>query len=176
MKRSHLQTILLGFLLASCAGLPARAQSGEPVFAATTKNKDDQVNIHYEDGIAFIDVLSPTGIGSATFALESGVMPGEIRLRLHLQGLEEFRLTSAETEISASVSGAGPHIEQKMITSGNETVLLPGNPLWMEIDIAPEDAAKNIPLQEGHFEILLPEEFLREAGTSFEITWIDFYR
>jgi hypothetical protein len=167
MKRFHVQTILLGFLLASCAGLSVRAQSGEPDFMVTTKNSDDKVDVRYEEGVAYIDVRSPTGIGSAAFELESGSMPADIRLRLHLQGLEQFRLTSAREEISASVSGDNTlQAEQKIISPGSESAILPGDPLWLQIDVTPDD----------YFEILLPEKFLHEAGTSFEIAWIDFYR
>jgi hypothetical protein len=167
MKRSHLWTILLGFLLASCAGLSVRAQSGEPVFMVTTKNSDDRVNVRHEEGVAYIDVRSPTGIGSAAFELESGSMPADIRLRLHLQGLEEFRLTSPQTEVSASVSSAdATQVKQKLTVSGRESAILPGDPLWLQIDVTPDD----------YFEIRLPEKFLHEAGTSFEIAWIDFYR
>lgn len=133
----------------------------------TTKNSDDKVNIRYEEGVAYIDVRSPTGIGSAAFELESGSMPADIRLRLHLQGLEEFRLTSPQTKVSAAVSSAdATQVKQNLIVSGRESAILPGDPLWLEIDVTPDD----------YFEILLPDKFLHEAGTSFEIAWIDFYR
>ena len=54
--------------------------------------------------------------------------------------------------------------------------LLPGHPLWMEIEIVSGQPEKKIPLEEGYFEIRLPKEFIRKAGRSFEIAWIDFYR
>lgn len=177
MKRVHIQAILLSFLLASCASEPQGAQPEEPAFIVITKNPEDQVDIQYENGTALIDVQSPSGIGSAAFELESGDMPENMTLQLHLKGLEGFRLTSARDQISASVSGGDPFNEnQAILTSGTESPLLPGNPLWMEIDIVSEQAEKKIPLEKGHFKVTIPLEFIQNAGKTFEIEWIDFYR
>ena len=164
MKRSHLQILLFSFLLMSCGGVSAGAQPDEPGFIVITKNPDDQVGLKYENGTSLIDIQSPTGIGSAAFELESGTMPGNMILRLHLKGLEEFRLTSAKDQISAAVSG-GEIENQTILSSGTESPLLPGHPLWMEIQPA-----------EGYFDVTVPQEFIRNAGKTFEIEWIDFYR
>ena len=151
----------------SCGGASAGAQPEEPGFIVITKNTDDQVDIQYENGVALIDIQSPTGIGSATFELESGDMPGNMLLRLHLRGLEGFRLESAQDQISASVSSgdAGEMNSQTILSSGTESPLLPGNPLWMDIQ-----------REEGYFEVTVSQEFIQNAGKMFEIEWIDFYR
>jgi hypothetical protein len=177
IKQSHIQVILLSFLLVSCAVGPA-AQSEEPEFIVITKNTDDQVDIQIENGAAQVDIQSPTGIGSASFELVLGTMPENITLRLHLTGLERFRLTSAQDQIAASVSsGDALGIQnESILSSGTETPLLPGHPLWMEIEIVSGQAEKKIPLEDGHFEVIVPQEFIRNAGTMFEIQWIDFYR
>ena len=180
MKRAYIQTILLGFLLASCAGGPADAgaQPEEPAFIVITKNPDDQVDIQYESGITLIDIQSPSGIGSAAFELESGTMPENMTLRLHLKGLEQFRLTSAQDQIAASVSsGESFNTEnQTILSSGIESPLVPGHPLWMEIEVVSDQAEKKIPLEDGYFEVTVPQEFIRNVGKTFEIEWIDFYR
>jgi hypothetical protein len=105
-------------------------------------------------------------------------MPGNMILRLHLKGLEEFRLTSAQEKISASVaSGDAVTLDhQTLLSSGTETPLLPGHPLWMEVQIVSGQGEKKIPLEEGYFEVTVPQEFIRNAGQTFEIEWIDFYR
>jgi len=173
IKPSLLQVMLLSFLLASCAGGPAGAgaQSAQPEFIVITKNPEDLVDIQMQDGAAQIDIQSPTGIGSASFELESGAMPENVTLRLHLKGLEGFRLLSARDQISASVSGD----TQTILSSGTESPLSPGDPLWVEIEIVSE-AEKKIPLDQGYFEVTVPQEFIRNAGEMFEIEWIDFYR
>ena len=163
----------------SCASRPANAQSGdEPVFSITAKNRDDQVNVQYVDGGTVIDVQSPTGIGSARFELESGGMPENMVLRLHLKGLEEFRLISNQAVIVASGSSSGSFSinDQRVNSSESEYSITSIDPLWMKIEIVPAQAAKKIPLQEGYFEITVPKEFIRNSGNSFEIQWIDFYR
>ena len=45
----------------------------------------------------------------------------------------------------------------------------------MEIEIVSE-AEKKIPPEQGYFKVSVPQEFIRNAGTLFEIEWIDFYR
>jgi hypothetical protein len=171
IKQSPIQVIFLSFLLVSCASLPANAQPEEPAFIVITKNPDDQVDIQYENDTALIDIQSPTGVGSATFELDSSSMPGNLTLRLHLKGLEGFRLTSAQDQISASVSSGDTAAvdSQSIVSSGTESPLLPGHPLWMEIELAAGQAEK-------YFEVTVPPEFIREAGKTFEIEWIDFYR
>lgn len=175
-----MQAIIWCLLLAACAGGPAGAGAPpeEPAFIVITKNPDDRVDIEYQSGIAQIDIQSPTGIGSAAFELASGPMPEGMTLRLHLKGLEQIRLTSAQDQIAASVSSseAAPAENQTLLSSGAETPLLPGHPLWMPIAIVANQAEKKIPLEEGYFEITVPQEFIRNAGTTFEIEWIDFYR
>ena len=179
MKYFVVHTILLSLLLMSCASQPANAQSGdEPVFSTIAKNQDDQINILYVNGVTAIDVQSPTGIGSADFELESGVMPENIVLRLNLKGLEEFRLISDQATIAASASSSGvfDSNDQRVISSGSEYSIMPIDPLWMKIEIVPDQAAKKIPLEEGYFELTVPTEFIRNTGNSFQIQWIDFYR
>jgi hypothetical protein len=46
----------------------------------------------------------------------------------------------------------------------------------MEIEIVSEQTEKQIPLEAGFFEVTVPQQFLRSAGNTFEIEWIDFYR
>lgn len=162
----------------SCASQPANAQSGDgPVFSVTAKNRDDQVNVQYVDGVTVIDIQSPTGIGSANLKLESGGMPENFVLRLHLKGLEELRMISEPAVIvgSGSSSGSFSINDQRVNSSGSEYSITPVDPLWMKIEVV-SDQAKKIPLEGGYFEITVPKEFIRNAGNSFEIQWIDFYR
>jgi len=162
----------------SCASQPANAQSGdEPVFSITAKNQNDQINVQYVNGVTVVDVQSPTGIGSAKLELESGDMPEDMLLRLHLQGLEEIRLISDQVVIVASGSSSEPFVinDQRVISSGSEYSITPIDPLWMKIEII-SDQAKKIPLEAVYFDINIPRAFLRNAGSSFEIQWIDFYR
>jgi hypothetical protein len=179
MKLPIVYVILFSFLLISCASQPANAQSGgEPVFSVTTKNQDDKIDVQYENGVTSVDIHSPTGIGSAKFELESGSMPEKLILRLHLKGLEEFRLVSEQATIAASGSSSDMFnvIDQSVIVAGTEYSITPIDPLWTKVEVISGQADKKIPLEEGFFEIAVPKEFIRSAGNSFEIQWIDFFR
>ena len=179
MKYFVAHTILLSLFLMSCASQPVNAQTqGEPVFSITQKNQEDQIDIQYKSGTVIININSPFGIGSAKFELESGVMPEQIVLQLHLKGLEEFRLASNQVTIAASVSSSeafNVHT-QRIISSGSEYSILPIHPLWMEIDIISDQTIEKTPLEEGYFEITFPREFIQKAGNSFDVQWVDFYR
>lgn len=162
----------------SCAGGPANAnaQPEEPAFIIITKNPEDDVSVQIENSTTLIDIQSLTGIGSASFELETGTMPEHMTVRLHLKGLEQFRLLSDQDQISASFSGSDAlNLDQTILSAGTESPLLPGHPLWMEIAIVSE-AGEKIPLEDGYFEVTVPQEFIQNAGTIFEIEWIDFYR
>lgn len=148
------------------------------MFNIVTKNQNDQINIQQENGVTTADIYSPTGIGSAAFKLESGPMPEKVVLRLHLTGLEQFQLVSDQTTLAAH--GSSNEVfnitGQSVITAGNEYAITSIDPLWTKVEIVSGQADKKIPLDEGYFEVTIPKEFIRRAGNSFEIQWIDFFR
>lgn len=148
------------------------------MFNVTTKNQDDQINFQQENNITTVDIHSPTGIGSATFELKSGSMPEKVLLRLHLTGLEQFKLVSDQTTLAAhgSSNEAFNITGQSVIAAGNEYAITPIDPLWTTVEVVSAQADKTIPLDQGYFEITIPKEFIRRAGNSFEIQWIDFFR
>jgi hypothetical protein len=180
-------TLFVSVCLASCASQPASLPAivttdaglqEEPVFLVTTQNSEDRVTIQHEDDKAMIDIASPSGIGAASFELESGSMPGRIVARLHLGGLEEFRLTYGQTVIVVSVpSGSVLYGHaQTLVQSGRETSIEAGHPLWMEVRIVSNEESPKIPLENGYFEVEFPSGFGGESEGTFEIRWIDFYR
>jgi len=177
MKQFVVHTILFSIFLTACASQPVNAQEqAEPVFSVSAKNAEDQLVFQYKDNTTTIEINSPFGIGSAKFKLESGDMPERIVLRLHLRGLEEFRLISDQVTIAASVSSSGglKTQSQRKIFRDSEQIMLAFDPLWLEIEIVSD--SEQIPLKEGYFEIVFPKGFMQQSGDSFEIQWIDFYR
>jgi hypothetical protein len=172
---AHTSLLLLLFL-ASCASQTADAQSEAPEFRVRASNAEDAIAILAEDSLTIIDIQSDFGIGSATFDLIAGTMPRTLTVRLHLRGLEEFRVVSGEATVGASLStgGAGFPVSQRIVSSDGEIPILLVHPLWLDIRTVPESAS--LPLEEGYFEIVLPETFLQGAGTLFELHWVDFYR
>ena len=178
MKQIVVYTILLNSLfLASCADRSANAQSpAEPIFLVAAKNSDDEITLQFKDNTATVEIHSPSGIGFARFQLESGELPEKILVRLYLRGLEEFRLIAGQNSIVASISSSvGIQAQSQRKISGNsEQELQSNDTLWLDVQIISD--SQSIPLENGYFEIILPEEFIQESGNSFEIQWIDFYR
>jgi len=178
MKYIFVYVMSSSLLLISCASQPGNAQAPEPEFRVTVDDPANQVNLQNQDHSMAIDITSPSGIGSATFELESGSMPETIVLQLHLGGLEEIRVSSAQTTIAASVASTGSFEvkNQRLIQSGTESVLTPAHPWWMKIRVVSDETTPTVPLQQGYFELEIPKGFITETGNSFEIQWVDFYR
>jgi hypothetical protein len=131
-----------------------------------------------EGRTVIIDVHSQSGIGRASLERVSEQIPDKIVLRLHLAGLEEFRLSDGNTSLVASVSSSGSReIIQSVVTPGeNERNLTQDSPLWMDIRVVPgQTATPSGSTGSGYFEITLPEELQRD-GQRFSIEWVDFYR
>ena len=167
--------LLIGLVLAACVPPPA---GSNPEISVSSSNPGDTITITSEENVGVIEVRSPGGIGAAQFELVSGAWPQKMIARLHLKGLEEFRLLYADTVIVASASSGSSFNggSQRILSSGTEEPILPGHPLWMEIRIISDQAAPDIPLEEGYFEITFPREFTEKAVSSFEIQWVDFFR
>lgn len=172
MNRFIFYIILLGIFLVSCTGEPVTA----PVFSVIPKNKDDQISIRFQNQTTILEINSPSGIGSARVTRTSGSMPEAIRVRLHLKGLEEFRLISAHHTITASISSNtdGKFQSQRKLSGNREQILEPFDSLWLVIET--KSKSPKIPLADGYFEITFPKEFIQQSDNSFEIQWIDFFR
>jgi hypothetical protein len=166
---------LASLVLSACA---VSAQPPEPVFRATLKNEADQVAFENQDGTTFVDIQSPSGIGSARLDLQSGTMPEKIIVNLHLAGLEEFRLSSEKITIAASFSSEGVITgnSQRIVSSDKETPITPNHPYWLNIRRVTDQLTPKIPPGGEYFEVEVPKQLLDELGNSFEILWIDFYR
>ena len=149
-----------------------------PRFAIAADSDGNEVTVSAEGETTLIEVHSQSGIGSATVELVSGAPSQNIVLRLHLKGLEQFRLLYDETVVTASVAGndIGSIIESATLSEGGEYSITPDSPLWLHIRIVSSRVAPDIPLDQGHFEITLPRDFLHDEHRSFSIRWIDFYR
>ena len=178
MRRTFLLLIISGTLLASCTTQNSPSSGQTPEFNITPAKQEDVITVTNENGVTVFDVQSFSGIGFAKIELVSGAMPETITVRLHTKGLEEFRLSYNETVIAASIpSGEGSgEGNQRLLSPDGESPITSVHPLWMRIEIVSNQSIQKIPLEDGYFEITLPKEFAKNAGNSFEISWVDFYR
>ena len=170
--------LLVCILMAGCAAPPGTPETSPPVFTVNAEGDGNELTVSTEGESILIDVYSKSGIGKAIIEHVSGGPPEKIVLRLHLTGLEEFRLSYDQTTITASVSSRDSRAIAQSLASPEEGEhsIEPDNSSWLDITIVSDQATPEIPLTQGYFEITLPEGLLTEADSSFSIQWIDFYR
>jgi hypothetical protein len=171
-------------LLAGCGapdgtGAPdGGPETRPPVFTAAAEGDGNELKVSVEGETVVVDVQSRSGIGAATVELASGTPPETIVVRLHVNGLESFRLSYEQTAIAAAVSSGDSRSMLQEVSSpdGGTSPLTSDSPLWLDIRAVSAQATPTIPLQEGYFEIRLPKGLLSDRQRSFTIRWIDFYR
>lgn len=165
-------------LLAGCGVPPGRTESRAPVFTAAAEGDGNDLKVSAEGEIVVIEVRSRSGIGAATVELVSGTPPETIVVYLHVNGLESFRLSYAQTVITAEVSSDASRgiLQEVSSPDGGTRPLTSDSPLWLDIRVVSEQATPVIPLQQSYFEIRLPQRLLSDRQRSFAIGWIDFYR
>lgn len=174
----HLLTITFLFLpvfvgMTSCVS----AYGGDPPFRITTKRDDDKVEVKVEESKTHFTIQSPVGISQATIERSVDNWPTTVMLRLHLKGLEKFKVTDGKIAIEASVSSQDGKV--RLWKDGKEdSPLDPKHPYWMKVRLVGKDGepVKTLPLKDGYFEIQLPKALFADNPRSLTLNWIDFYR
>jgi hypothetical protein len=135
--------------------------------ALTLTKQGDKSTLGEKDGTLWIEIESPSGIGSADVTWT--VTPTTpVVLRLHLGGLEELSLVNGDAATSVSVSSSTPHsvTQSTRDKPGDQPQqIAEGDPAWLNVSWA-----------DGYFDIALSDPRLTQPGTPLEIRWIDFYR
>lgn len=165
-------TIFVGIMSAVTAG-----DDKSPPFKITTKRDNDRVDVKIEKNKATFSVKSPFGISSAVIERTGEKWLDAVVLRLHLKGLENFRVTNDKVKLEAAVSSQNGKV--RLWKDGKEDSTLDAkSPHWMEIRMVGGDGkpAKAIPLKDGYFEMALPKAFFEGNPKSITVSWIDFYR
>ncbi len=165
-------------VLANVCGV-VTADNESPLFKITTKRDNDKVEVKFDKDQATFSVRSPIGISQAVIERVNEKWPDVIVLRLHLKGLENFRVSNGKVTVDASVSSHDDKQRVRLWKDGKEDSPLDAkSPFWMEIGMIGDDGkpVKTIPLKNGHFQIQLPKAFFEDNPKSITIDWIDFYR
>ena len=98
-------------------------------------------------------------------------------LRLHLKGLENFKVSNGIITLEAAVSSQDSIV--RLWKDGKEDSPLDSkSPYWMEIRMVGNDGkpTTSIPVTDGYFEIQLPKALFEDNPKSITVNWIDFYR
>lgn len=164
-----------GFVLLSLALLAPEPPL--PVFKITPRKKEDTVATELsKDAVRFV-VRSPSGIGGVVIERGVGDWPQVVTLRLHLKGLENFRVSNGAMTLDAAVSIRDGKILARLWQDGDEKKT-PDEKHRLEIRAIDGDGnpARELPLKAGFFEIWLPPAFFAINPGSLTLAWIDFYR
>lgn len=146
-------------------------------FKITTKRDDDKVEVAFAQGKTVISVHSPLGISQAIIQRSDNKWPTSVMLRLHLKGLENFKVTNGNVTLETALSTQNGKV--RLWKDNNEAQLLDArHPYGMDIRRVGKDGkpVKAIPLKDGYFEIQLPKALFEDHPNSITLNWIDFYR
>ncbi|MBA4017759.1 MAG: hypothetical protein C0483_11345 [Pirellula sp.] len=129
---------------------------------------------------ALISIRSPVGISDAVIERSSEPWSEHLVLRLHLKGLENLRISNGKVTLDAAVSSQDDDMNRvRLWRDGKEDSPLDAtSPCWMEISLVGRDgkSTKEIPLNDGYFEMKLPRPIFEGNPKSITVSWIDFYR
>lgn len=144
-------------------------------FKATVGRNDTSIRFQTEGDATVFDITSPIGIDKATIKRESGEWPKTILVRLHLGGLESFKVGGKGFAIDWSIASTGDHEATATLKSGKRvTDIMRESPFYSEVRIV--GGEKKIPLKNGYFEVSLPAKLFEGNPEEITLEWIDFYR
>jgi hypothetical protein len=148
-----------------------------PPFRIATKRDNDRVMVKADKDKVVFSIHSPFGISNAVIERADEKWPDAVVLRLHLKGLENFRVSNDKMKLEASVSGQDGKL-RLWKDSKEDAPLDARSPYWMEIQMIGSDGkpARTTPLKDGCFELQLPKAFFEGNPKSITLNWIDFYR
>jgi hypothetical protein len=172
--RNRLLLLLVGLLPTS-----ALADDSDAKFKITTKRKDDTLEVQATKEQALFIIKSPFGISQAVIEREGDKWPDAVALRLHLKGLESFRASNGKVTLDVALSIQEGKATVRLWKDGKEDAPLDEkSPFWTDIRIVSGDGkpAKELPLKDGYFEVVLPGAFFEGNPKAITLNWIDFYR
>lgn len=173
-----MSTFLTSGLLVLTVAVSTTVADDTPL-KVTTKRADDRADVKTEKGKATISVQSPFGISQAVIERGGETWPDAVVLRLHLKGLENFKVTNGKVKLEGSASLQDGKAVVRLWKDGKEDALLDAkSPYWIEARIVGGDGkqAKEIPLKGGYFELPLPRALFEGNPKAITVSWIDFYR
>lgn len=148
---------------------------GKPGFHATVGRTNSRVRFIVEDGKTIFDVASEFGIDKATIKRLTDDWPMTILVRLHLRGLESFKVGNEELAVEWSVSSTGENAKRVSLLEGqDERALDDESPYHTDVRIV--GGSGKIPLKDGYFEVPLPAKLVEGNPQEITLRWIDFYR
>lgn len=160
------------------------AFAGEPSqWEVKCPRKGDSISVVAKEKSVVFVVTSKMGIGRGEIVLKQGSWPEDVRLQLHLKGLEGFKVDNGEVRLGAAagVQASGTNLAYRVerIMPGNrEQSLTKEDPFWMQIRAYDRSGrpVTHFPAADSTIEVRLPKAFLGKGVKTINLEWIDFYR
>lgn len=129
-----------------------------------------------QDSAVVFEVKSGSGIGSGKIKLREGNWPKKVFVRLHLAGLEGFKVSNGKKILK------GFHMSNKSNGTRKEELKIrmldaKGNPVEGKY-LLKFSGSNKVPSErlKGYFEVTIPAVLLSQDVKELEINWVDFYR
>ena len=170
----HFAIVVATILSTGCTNASEESQ-----FRITTKRENDKIEVKAEKDRAIVSVHSAFGISEAVIERAGVNWPDTVILRLHLKGLEHFKVTNGKVTLEAAVSSHDNKQPVRQWKDGKEDEPLDIKSAYrMDIHLVGKDekVATTIPMTDGYFEIQLPKALFEDNPKSITVSWIDFYR
>jgi hypothetical protein len=146
-----------------------------PTLQATVGRDGSRVEFTSEDGTTIVDVVSKFGIDKATVRRLKDDWPEAVVARLHLSGLESFRVGNGDVALEWSVSSTGSHAPRVTQWKGQQGLAISkDSPYHTTVRMVGGNG--KIPLKGGFFEVPLPAKLFERNPEQITLRWIDFYR
>jgi len=173
-----------GLLIAPTQGSDQNQLSTKAVahgLSIETWRPGTKVVLNRSNKTVLIDITSPFGIDRGFIRRVGKNWPDQIRIRLHLWGLESFRIGNGMVDLRWSVSNNADRRTRMSLRNGTEgSILSADSPYWTKVKFedgkedSKEDSKKN--KVRPVFEVLLPAKLFDGNPGGLTIQWIDFFR
>lgn len=176
-RRALLVLVCTAVGAAACTGVLSPGAANEPEYHVTSSRPSAQIRVDNKGDSAIVEVYSDNGIGNGSVKLVSGMWPGSIVMRFHLQGLESLQFLYDETVVNVSVNTLNMILQSVSTAGAAEEAVDDQSDYWMPVTFVGKDGtAVDSPVAGGVIEVQAPAHFLAGEYTEFTINWIDFYR
>ncbi len=175
--KSAMQNRLIATKLVLLLAIASADANETSKFKVQAKLPDDAVAVQEQENQVRFVIRSPFGISQAKIERTDVRWPSQVRVQLHLLGLESLKLQVDSIRIEAAVSSHDGSM--RLWLAGHEDMPLnQEHRYWMPIRMVDQDGkpTTSLPHKDGWFEFTLPQAILEANPQSITLQWIDFYR
>jgi hypothetical protein len=163
--------------VAACTGTSGMLEPAGAQYQVNNTSSSSQVTVSNEDDSANVQVVSDSGIGSATIALVSGGWPDSIKLNFHLQGLESLDFLYVENTVNVSINTHDMILQNVSIDGAPAQEIDEDSDYWMAVSFRDKEGSTvSSPVSGGVIIVDVPATFLAGEYSEFTISWVDYYR